>query len=102
MVAHELVGLNVVSELATRTHASRGKTWVRYAMAARHSGSIDGSVKAGPQMWSSRTMAAGSLQPFLWVIKCLSSCIRRNLFPGLVKNFRGLSFMHGLHGVHGS
>ena len=60
MVAHERVGLKVVSELATRTHASGGKTWVRYAMAARHSGSIDGREKAGPQMWSSRTIAVCS------------------------------------------
>ena len=57
LVAHELVGLKVVSELATRTHSSRGKTWTRYATAARHCGSMEGRQKAGPQMWSSRSIA---------------------------------------------
>jgi hypothetical protein len=48
--AHELVGLNAVSELAISTHSPRGTVFVRYAIAARHCGSMDGREKAGPHM----------------------------------------------------
>lgn len=60
MVAHGLVGLELVSELATRIHCSGGTAWARYAVAARHCGSMDGKENAGPQIWSSRTIAISS------------------------------------------
>ena len=62
VMAHRLVGLKVVSELAMRIHCSRGTAWARYAMAARHCGSMDGNENAGPHIWSSRTIAVNSLQ----------------------------------------
>ena len=46
--AHGLVGLHPVSEFAIRTHWPRGSARVKYTIAARHCGSIEGRVKAGP------------------------------------------------------
>lgn len=46
---HILSGLTEGSLLAISTQSSWGRTNAQYAMAALHSGSIDGSPKAGPQ-----------------------------------------------------
>lgn len=43
--------------LRTMVHSDRSSACVKYATAARHSGSNEGSPKAGPQTYSSNTMA---------------------------------------------
>lgn len=46
-------GASPVLLLSTRTHQLRGMAALKNAIAARHSGSIDGRPKARDQMWSS-------------------------------------------------
>lgn len=53
-----LVGDTEGSLLGTSTHSSFGTASTKYVIAARDCASIEGSEKAGPQTWSSRTIVA--------------------------------------------
>lgn len=50
-----LEGVIVGSLLGIRLHSELGIAWWRYAMAARHSASMEGRPNAGPQTWSSKS-----------------------------------------------
>jgi hypothetical protein len=52
-----------LSYSATRTHCPLGMTRWQYATVAMHSGSIEGSPKAGPHICSSKTI----LHKLAWV-----------------------------------
>jgi hypothetical protein len=56
------------SLLGIRAHSSLGTALFRYATAARHWASIEGREKAGPHMWSSRTILEGpwSIEASSW------------------------------------
>lgn len=42
--------------VVTSSHSEAGRAHARYVMVARHSASIEGSPKAGPQTWRRNTM----------------------------------------------
>jgi hypothetical protein len=48
-----LVGLMLLSLLATSSRSSSGRKWRKHVIAARHSAPIEGCPKAGLQAWTS-------------------------------------------------
>jgi len=71
-IRNVLVGDSAGLLLAMRFHSPRGTACWRYAIAAKQCGSIEGREKAGPQTWSSRTIANEGEFGEKWVINSIA------------------------------
>lgn len=77
--------------VATSSHSEVGRAHARYVMVARHSASMEGSPKAGPQTWRRKTMfwtvlnKTGDSGGWWWcVCVCVCGIVHwRNVYGGV-------------------